>query len=616
VKYHNFDFQGNYISKSTIPAKRQNVLDQIERQHKAQNTSFDRSYWEGVYITWLITDNLSFRQATSNRLRELLIIRDPYIEDVLPKDHCTISIWIKKYYLTSKQLIRSNLSKAISNITISFDGWTSASDMDLLGVMAHYIDNEYCHQTVLLALTPTNGSHTGENMAERLHHVINDYQIGSNIGYFIADGASNNDTAISLLGDDLPIDLHKQRLRCAAHIINLVCKAILLGVDNDCVEDACNNAGHKLSEEEDEVDETISRFEGSLRNEHAALKAWRKKGPVGKLHNLIVHIRGSPARRRYFESKQKEVEPLEPVYRVVYNGGVRWNSTHDMIDRALKLKDALELYQSAYRHDKEHSTSDDELTPDDWLELSQLHQLLHPMKVASTMIQANPASGDGGALWQNLAAIDYLMSHLEHEKRLLEFTNASHFKACVNLGWKKLNKYYALSDRTHAYCAAIFLNPRLRADWFIDKWSDIHPAWVKDVDTTMQQLYRAYQRRYPNERPKEAAAVKELSGFEASYTLKKSNTNTPEIERYKKEELLEGNGNIIHWWRDNRGRYPILARIALDLLAAPATTAADERVFSQADDVINDERTRLSEDTAEAIQCLRSWILANLVDLG
>ena len=39
-----------------------------------------------------------------------------------------------------------------------------------------------------------------------------------------------------------------------------------------------------------------------------ALQTWRRKGPVGKLHNLVRHIQKTPKRRRFFEMKQS-VDP-------------------------------------------------------------------------------------------------------------------------------------------------------------------------------------------------------------------------------------------------------------------------------------------------------------------
>ena len=267
--------------------------------------------------------------------------------------------------------------------------------MDLLGVVAHYINVNYNHQTVLLALRPTYGSHTGDNIAECLLSVIQEFVIGTKISYFRTDGASNNDAAIDALSTDLDVLPYRQRLRYAAHIINLVYKAILLGADVDYIKDACDNTTLALNET-DAVDTTIQRFESDVRSEKDALTAWRKKGPIGKLHNLVRYVQASPAHRCFFESKQKEVDPTLPVYKLVTNSGIRWNSTHDIVERALQLKDALELYQSHYRSDD--TLINDVLNSDDWLELRELRDLLHPMKTSSVNIQANPAHGYHGAL--------------------------------------------------------------------------------------------------------------------------------------------------------------------------------------------------------------------------
>lgn len=82
-----------------------------------------------------------------------------------------------------------------------------------------------------------------------------------------------------------------------------------------------------------------------MRAEAGQLEAWRKKGPVGRLHNRVVHIKDNSSRRLFFESKQCEAAEDDgaKLYRAVLNGGIRWNSTYEMVHRALQLKDALTL---------------------------------------------------------------------------------------------------------------------------------------------------------------------------------------------------------------------------------------------------------------------------------
>jgi hypothetical protein len=58
--------------------------------------------------------------------------------------------------------------------------------------------------------------------------------------------------------------------------------------------------------------------------------------------------------------------------------------------------------------------------------------------------------------------------------------------------------------------------------------------------------------------------------------------------------------------------YPILARMARDILAIPASTVASESVFSGGKKIINEYRSRLSSDTVEALMCLQDWLRGRL----
>jgi hypothetical protein len=296
--------------------------------------------------------------------------------------------------------------------------------------MVHYIDDDYKRRAVVLSLRDTLGSHTGANMADHVLSVIQDFSITQKVAYFIADNASNNDKALAVLSGYLPsmqLDPVKQRLRCSGHIYNLMYKAILYGVDSDCIKEALQASQAMMT--------SVSAFEATLNsnNDEAKLIAWRKKGPVGKLHNTVIYIKESSARRLLFESKQRQSfinddsdsEVME-IYRVVVNGGVRWNSTYLMIERAIRLKDAIHLYQ-----DDHHASCDpaDYLTSEDWHELADLKDLLLPIYNASMKVQSHDTS-----LYEVLTSMDFILTHLEAAKQKVTSTDAAYFKACVNLG--------------------------------------------------------------------------------------------------------------------------------------------------------------------------------------
>ena len=74
--------------------------------------------------------------------------------------------------------------------------------------------------------------------------------------------------------------------------------------------------------------------------------------------------------------------------------------------------------------------------------------------------------------------------------------------------------------------------------------------------------------------------------------------------------------NPIAWWREQQATYPKLAQMAFDVLSIPAMSAECERVFSQAKLVVNDTRNRMTNDTIDAIQCLKNWTNQGAIGWG
>jgi hypothetical protein len=61
------------------------------------------------------------------------------------------------------------------------------------------------------------------------------------------------------------------------------------------------------------------------------------------------------------------------------------------------------------------------------------------------------------------------------------------------------------------------------------------------------------------------------------------------------------------YWQSKQFEFPILAQIARDFLAIPASSAASERVFSQGGDLITKKRNRIGGTNTRYVLCLRSW---------
>ena len=107
---------------------------------------------------------------------------------------------------------------ARSRISISFDGWQSDDGRNFLGICGHFIDHLYVPRTILLGLPRIFGEKSGIEQAAHITPVLSQYGItASNLGWFVLDNASNNDTTLENLAGSFSFTVKERRLRCAGH---------------------------------------------------------------------------------------------------------------------------------------------------------------------------------------------------------------------------------------------------------------------------------------------------------------------------------------------------------------------------------------------------------------
>lgn len=88
-----------------------------------------------------------------------------------------------------------------------------------------------------------------------------------------------------------------------------------------------------------------------------------------------------------------------------------------------------------------------------------------------------------------------------------------------------------------------------------------------------------------------------------------------EYKPYCQAPLVSDNVDARRWWFEETQQktYPNLSRMALDLLSMPATSASPGRLFSAASLTKSNRRNRMSSESIEALECLRSWYKLRMV---
>lgn len=84
-----------------------------------------------------------------------------------------------------------------------------------------------------------------------------------------------------------------------------------------------------------------------------------------------------------------------------------------------------------------------------------------------------------------------------------------------------------------------------------------------------------------------------------------------EVDKYLLAPLEDPENSefkVLEWWRDNAGKFPILAKIAKDIFVIPASTVASESTFSTGGRVVDPFRSSLTPKMVEALICTQNWL--------
>ena len=175
---------------------------------------------------------------------------------------------------------------------------------------------------------------------------------------------------------------------------------------------------------------------------------------------------------------------------------------------------------------------------------------------------------------------------------------------------EKLKKYYNLTSEV--YTVATVLDPALKLAYHKSTSGPDHldAATVEQTVKEMKDKYGGSSSHRPSRQRSENALTSSGIWGEIFEDIEEGELAYAgdEVDAYNNSPRIAFKDDMLHWWAINECKYPVLATMARNFLAVPATSAPSERAFSLGRQVISTWRHSLEADTIQQIMCLKAWL--------
>ncbi|KAH9658754.1 BED-type domain-containing protein [Citrus sinensis] len=530
----------------------------------------------------------------------------------------TIGRDVMDLFLEEKTMLKSLICNNKRRVSLITDLWTSVQNMSYMVITTHFIDNDWCLNRRIISFSVIE-DHRGKTIGKKIVACLQDWGI-ERLFAITVDNASTNDVAVNYVtmqllawrnDDAIVLAGQYMHVRCCAHILNLI---------------------------------VVSR----LNELHAS---------VATIRNAVKYVRSSTTRLQAFKQCAQQVKC--PNGTVVLNCPTRWNSTYLMLMTALKFQAAFDRmaeadkpYEAYFLEKENKAKRVGPPGPEDWESAGRIVKFLKVFYDATLLFSAS-LSVTSNLCYDTIGLI-------ENSLTALEASIDPWVVAMVYQMREKFDKYWeSLGKINKMLIVASILDPRAKMDFTKHIFEIIfaNDGWkveemTKAVKDLLNELYDAYSAMCSSSTPSmcsdsvpsgsyggtsyspyfttEVGLPESPSGdgddiFRVSrpffgyaqkvFVQNKGKRVVSEVERYlsdRVEDLSNLKLNVLLWWKVNRSKYPILEKIARDVLVVPVSTVASESAFSTGHRVIDEYRSSLTPCMVEALICTENWLQAKL----
>ena len=555
---------------------------------------FDPDKLRRIFAEMIIEDEQPFMLSERSGLRKLMAEACPRF--ILPSRR-TITRACVKVYEDEKEKLKKFFKENCERVCLTTDTWTAKNSQNYMCVTAHFIDNDWNLRKKIIGFFLVKG-HRGEDIGKSLENCLAEWGIDK-VFTITVDNASANNNAIKyvrrMLNESKGCFAEGEYLhmRCAAHIINLI------------------------------VGDGLKEIDISIQRVRAAVK----------------FIRCGTSRLVKFK-KCAELAKVQSKAFLNLDICTRWNSTYLMLNAAQKYQKAFERYSDEdpyYKLELEGENGPGVPTKIDWDKARKMAEFLEHFYdlTLRVSVQSRPTSH---TYFHEIADVLLLLREWCHSEDNL----------CKEMGMRMLVKYYKywgdkygerLGDREKRgekdkgdqllnfivfFCVAI--DPRYKLSKCIRMGIKVmfgdtigEKLW-DTVNTYFRALFEEYKEMYApkdkapqpteSESAKTSTRVSRWMSVISEQINSEGGTVKSEVDKYLSEDNEPDTKgfDILKWWKANSTRFPILSRMARDLLAIPITSVASESAFSAGGRTFDDFRTSLTPKMVERLVCANDWL--------
>ncbi|KAM6571670.1 hypothetical protein CsatA_015750 [Cannabis sativa] len=473
-------------------------------------------------------------------------------------------------------------------VSLTTDCWTSIQNISYLCLTAHWVDDNWEMQKRIINFIQVP-SHKGDLVGKELINCLNEWGI-SKVFAVTVDNASSNDVALRKLKGNLlekdntvPLNGEMFHMRCSAHILNLI-----------------------VSDGLKELNEAIS-----------------------SIRNAVRYVRSSPARLKRFKESCMDAN-IESKALLCLDVVTRWNSTYMMLEAAIKFKKAFDNLEGDANYTR-YFDEERMVGPPSNLDWEKAGVFVSFLKRFYDL-----TNRFSGSLYvtPNLFLPDILKVHADlttmaSSPDTLLGTMAISMKRKYDKYWGRIEKLNMLTFIVNILDPRYKLEVVNRGFRFVYNRSEAEKM-IKLVTDTLTQLYVFYKQQQttqPSEaqqsqaqpsqsqsqvsqsQPSESVISATTESFLLGQLQLSDDIEEDDLEYYlnDRREKLDPTFDILQWWKQNGFKYPVVARMAKEVLAVQMSTVASESAFSTGGRILDAFRSSLSPRMVEALICSKNW---------